>query len=671
MADYPESEDQRNPEDNGLAFPSIPDTPVSGTEIHPADALRSGAGSSANSNAGANASGTNGAAVANGSGQNSGDNHSGRRRVRRRMSSEHIRRIKRQRRNRRILIAMLIVLMALAAVVGVFALSALKVKNELQQAADGAKGLQSVIADADQSKLESHATEFSSHIDEAYRQTTSPMWSVATHLPYVGDDISAIRTTVVALEDISSQALPQLVQTSGNINLSKIQVKNGTIGISGLEASQKPLHVADEVIDGAVREIKSAQQPNIRQVADAFDFAKTSCTKISNTVHGMSTLARLLPGMLGTDSHANDAPRNYLILAQTNAEARPSGGMTGSLGVITVQGGHLSMQPFVSDGELPKADEPVVELTAEERLLFTDKLGTDIRDVNFTPDFPRTGEIVRAMWAKQYGTQVDGVIAIDPLFLQNMLAVTGGVTMPDGSVLDGTDTARTLLNTVYAKMTPEETDKYFSTAAQAAFDHITRNAGNPKAYIEALSKSVDQGHLLLWSAHEDEQELIAESKISGRLITEGAKPQVGVYISDETQSKMDWYLHREVTAEFQKVAANGANQYTVHVKLKNLMTAEELETAPNYVTGGTDGTEPGDIRTALFLYAPANGRLVDWKFQNSDDYQGVTVHDGLTLAVAKIALKPGEEYDITLHVQSAQNTKEPLTLRQTPLIEGR
>ena len=59
-----------------------------------------------------------------------------------------------------------------------------------------------------------------------------------------------------------------------------------------------------------------------------------------------------------------------------------------------------------------------MELTAEERMLFTDKLGTDIRDVNFTPDFPRAGEIVRAMWAKQYGVQVDGVIAIDPLFLQ-------------------------------------------------------------------------------------------------------------------------------------------------------------------------------------------------------------------------------------------------------------
>lgn len=552
-----------------------------------------------------------------------------------------------------------------------FVCSVLKTKSELQQAVTSAKGLQDTIAQADDQQLDSKIGEFSDHMDKAYKQTSSFLWTAASHVPYAGDDVSAVRTTVASLEDISSQALPQLMKAAKNINLSNIHVENGTVTLPGLENSQEPLNIADKVIDEATRDIKAAKQPHIQQIANALVSAQDYCTKLNGTVHTLNTVTQLLPSMLGTDSHANDAPRNYLILAQTNAEARPSGGLPGSLGVITVQGGHLSLQPFVSDGEIPKASEPVVELTAEERMLFTDKLGTDIRDVNFTPDFPRAGEIVRAMWAKQYGVQVDGVIAIDPLFLQNMLTVTGGVTMPDGSVLDGETTAQTLPNTVYAKMTPEETDKYFADAAQAAFNHITQNADDPKAYIDALSQSVKQGHLLPWSAHEDERDLIAESEISGRLVTEGAKPQVGVYISDETQSKMDWYLHREVTTKFQKVATNGANQYTVHIKLKNLMTAEELATAPDYVTGGTDGTEPGDIRTALFLYAPANGRLVDWKFQNQNDYQGVTVHDGLTLAVGKATLKPGEEYEITLHVQSAPNTKEVLTVRQTPLIEGR
>lgn len=596
------------------------------------------------------------------------------RRVRRRMSAEHIRQIKRKRRRRKILIGVLVIIAVLAVFAGAFVWSALQTKNELQQAVSSAQGLQQTIVDSDKSKREEQVNTFSDHVSKAYEQTSSPLWQLASVVPYAGDDISAVRTMVAAMENISSQALPQLLQAADNIDLNNVHVENGTIGISGLEASQRPLQIADDTIDKATREVKTVKAvktPHIAQIADALKTAETYCEKLDSMVHSLNSIVQVLPSMLGTESHANDAPRNYLILAQTNAEARPSGGLTGSLGLATVQGGHVSLQPFVSDSEIQNADEPVVDLTAEERLLFTDKLGKDIRDVNFTPDFPRTGEIVSAMWNRQYGVAVDGVIAIDPLFLQNMLAVTGGVAMPDGSTLDGANTAQTLLHDVYARMTPQETDEYFAVAAQAAFDHIMQNTGNFKSYVKALSTSVEQGHVMVWSAHEDEQNLIADSAISGKLITEGAKPQVGVYISDETESKMDWYLHREVTTEFQKVARNGANQYTVHIKLQNTMTAEEAASEAEYVTGGGNIVPKGQIKTALFIYAPANGRLVDWEFQNADDYKGVTLHNGLTVGVGDVTLRPGESYEITVHVQSAPDTDEPLTLRQTPLIEGR
>ena len=596
------------------------------------------------------------------------------RRVRRRMSAEHIRQIKRKRRRRKILIGVLVVIAALAVFAGAFVWSALQTKNELQQAVLSAQGLQQTIVGSDKSKREEQVSAFSNHVSKAYKQTSSPLWQLASAVPYVGDDISAVRTTVAAMENISSQALPRLLQAADNIDLNNVHVENGTIEISGLEASQQPLQIADDTIDKAMREVKTVKAVktlHVAQIADALKTTETYCEKLDGMVHSLNSIVQVLPSMLGTESHTNDAPRNYLILAQTNAEARPSGGLTGSLGLVTVQGGHVSLQPFVSDSEIQNADEPVVDLTAEERLLFTDKLGKDIRDVNFTPDFPRTGEIVSAMWARQYGVAVDGVIAIDPLFLQNMLAVTGGVAMPDGSTLDGTNTAQTLLHDVYARMTPQETDEYFAVAAQAAFDHIMQNAGDFKSYIKALATSVEQGHVMVWSAHEDEQDLIADSAISGKLITEGAKPQVGVYISDETESKMDWYLHREVTTEFQKVARNGANQYTVHIKLQNTMTAEEAASEADYVTGAGNIVPKGQIKTALFIYAPANGRLVDWEFQNADDYKGVTLHNGLTVGVGDVTLQPGESYEITVHVQSAPDTGEPLTLRQTPLIEGR
>ena len=94
------------------------------------------------------------------------------RRVRRRMSAEHIRQIKRKRRRRKILIGVLVIVAALAVFAGAFVWSALHVKNELQQAVSSAQGLQQTISEADTSKLEKQTTAFSDHVA---RPTSKPL----------------------------------------------------------------------------------------------------------------------------------------------------------------------------------------------------------------------------------------------------------------------------------------------------------------------------------------------------------------------------------------------------------------------------------------------------------------------------------------------------------------
>ena len=134
--------------------------------------------------------------------QDQSEHHS--HRVRRRMSAEHIRRIKRKRRSRRILIAVVVVLLALASFAVAFVWSVMSARSELQQAVASAKGLQDTITQTDGRQLDTKVNEFSGHVDKAYRQTSSFLWTVASHVPYVGDDVSAVRTTVASLEDISS-----------------------------------------------------------------------------------------------------------------------------------------------------------------------------------------------------------------------------------------------------------------------------------------------------------------------------------------------------------------------------------------------------------------------------------------------------------------------------------
>ncbi len=70
-------------------------------------------------------------------------------------------------------------------------------------------------------------------------------------------------------------------------------------------------------------------------------------------------------------------------------------------------------------------------------------------------------------------------------------------------------------------------------------------------------------------AHEDEQQRIEGTVISGALQSMPAQPVTGVYFNDGTMSKMDWYLKREVTSTYDKTYPSGAKQYTIHVKLTN------------------------------------------------------------------------------------------------------
>lgn len=593
------------------------------------------------------------------------DHHS---RRRRRMSARHIRRIRRRRRIRRILIGLGVVLLFVAVLAAWFAWSAMKTKNEVQQAVSVATSMQESLTSGDTDALNKSMEDFSSHSSAAYDQTSSMLWKVASQVPYYGDDIRAVRTAVTAMENVSSQALPSLKQASSALNMNDVSVSNGTVDVSGLTKYSAALQKADTAIESAEHDLIGAPDPHVAQISDAMQKAKNYMHTLSGMVHDANVAVQVAPKMLANDG----SMRTYLILAQTNSEIRPGGGLPGSWGVMTVSGGKVELEPFISGGSIPWFDEPVVDLTAEERTLFTDKLGRVAVDVNFTPDFPRTGEIAKAMWKAHAGQDVDGVIAIDPVFLQNMLKVSGGVTLEDGVTLDGTDTAQYLLNQVYIDKPEDQQDAYFSAAAGSAFSHIMANAQDGKAFLKAVTTSVAQGHMKVWSAHEDEQELLLNTPISGALKTDAATPEVGVFFSDLTQSKMDWYLKRSVEVKFDKVAPDGANQYTVHVKLTNMMTSDEVSSIPQYVLGyQPEGIENGQIGTAIFAYAPAGGRLVDWKSTDGKSYDGVTTHNTLTVGVKKLVLSPGESYEATIHVEVAPDVKTPLDIYQTPQVEGR
>ena len=597
-----------------------------------------------------------------------------RRKHRRRMSHEHIRRIKRKKRIRMVLIvigALLLIIAALAAWLG---LSALKAKNEVEAAIQAASRIQSQVQAGDTDKAQASIEAFSQHIDATYAQTKQPVWKLATLVPYYGSDVKAARDMVHILEDVSNNALPKLAKAAQALDFNSIGIKDGTIQLGDMASVAQDLSAANGVVADASVDMGKIGDTHIPQITEAVQQGRSKFKELASLTDTASRLADVLPKMFDLDSSegSSSGPRTYLVLAQNNAELRATGGIPTAWATLTVDTGKISMSTF---GDPPQnglfsQDEAASVLTAEERNLFSTKMATDYPDINFTPDFPRVADIARQIWHRAGHDGVDGVISVDPVFLQRLLKVAGPVTLSDGTVMSGDNAEQRILNQIYIDTdTQAEQTDFFTMAASEIFTHVLKNVdGKNQQLVQTFQKSVSDGHLYVWSAHEDEQRRILGTTIAGELQSKPAHSVTGVYFNDATMGKMDWYLKREVTSTYDKTYPSGAKQYTVHIKLTNTADAAEVNAAPDLLRGYDHNGNPrtGEIETVLYVYAPDEGRIVDW----TQDFDQFAVHDGLTVGVKTVTLRPGESFETTVHVLASPAANEnEMILRQTPLVD--
>ncbi len=141
--------------------------------------------------------------------------------------------------------------------------------------------------------------------------------------------------------------------------------------------------------------------------------------------------------------------------------------------MLNVDNGKVSLGAQRAVDDFPELTAPVLPLTAEERALYGDNLGENIRDTNLTPDFPRAAALINAMQKRAFGTDIDGVISVDPVVLSAVLRATGPVKVGD-DMFNAHNVVPRLLNQVYKDLpTRAAQDAYFDAAARR---HLRRPA---------------------------------------------------------------------------------------------------------------------------------------------------------------------------------------------------
>lgn len=579
-----------------------------------------------------------------------------------------------ERKNRRVaavVAAIVAVVLVAFGVSGFMLLSSAKtVKSQAKETVEIVGSLKDKVTSGDFSTLPDDAKKIDELCSSMKKETSSPVWTMASFIPVYGSDINAARTMVDALSDVSSGALVPMADNLAQATPGKL-FQDGTINVSALQAVADSLSDSSKAFKSANKKVQGIGDTHIAQVTELVDKAKDGFATLDGAVDAAEKVAPVLPQMLG----ANGQTRNYLLYAMNNVEIRACGGFGGSQGLISVTDGQMSIGEFVPRIGLSE-DEAVESVDEEDEALFGNHSNLYNSGNTYSPDWPRNSQRVAALWKSQYGQDVDGVVGIDPVFLQYLLGLVGNVSLPDGTVVDGTNAAKVLMHDVYWNYPVEESDGIFASVASAAFDKILGGIGDVDVtkLVGAFERGAEEGRLIAWMRNDDEQNAIKETGIDASLPDPddpSADPVAGVYFNNLSFSKLDWYLNADTQIGQGVKNGDGTCSYRITVTLTNIMTQEEAGKLPDYVAAGASDAARDDERLNVSVFAPTGGNISDLTVEGTQFGLGAATWHGIPFYSGTVDLHAGETTTITYTLTtSAEAGDKPLTLRQTPTCQA-
>ena len=552
---------------------------------------------------------------------------------------------------------------ALVVIAGlIFTVQLLQARSSLSKAAAYAQALQQQIQDGEVDKAERTLKELQSNAADAHDSTDGVLWKVLAKVPWAGRNVDAVTTVAAELDRVSADAIPPIVELSGELNAKAFNPSNGRVDIKritdiapALEKSAAALAASRKQLDAI--DVGSLLPP-LRGSVTAVQYKVSTASAVATNA---DIAAELLPGMLG-----NDGTRRYFLMFQNTAESRPTGGITGSYGVIEASNGKIEMARTGSAPDFLPPGDPVVKLTKDESRVFNSSMATDIRDVNITPDFPRSASIAKKLYEERFNQRIDGVVTIDPVALSYLLAGLGPVELRKGIVIDQNNAVAALLNQVYiAFPLPGDQDDTFELTTEKVFKKFAAGAGDPTTTLRGLVRAVAENRVSLWSNDKAEQQKIAPTDLSGAWVDDTTSPRIGVFLSDAASTKIEYYLEDIVSATPQN-CLDGNRQV---ISLTSQLTSNAPKAGlPLSITGTGAFVRKGRMRLTVRLVAPTGGHFTSVKLDGEPIPVYADTWKNRQITRVEVQLKPGQTRMVSANITTAPGQVDDARVAVTPTI---
>ncbi|MGO4186362.1 DUF4012 domain-containing protein [Pseudarthrobacter sp. TAF60_1] len=553
---------------------------------------------------------------------------------------------------------------------------ATEINSELTSATHLIPSLKEELANDNAAGAEATVDELRAHTSAAKQAADDPLWTLASTIPGLGANFIAVAEVARSADDVSNLGLAPLVKVYSSLNWETLLPGSSGTDLRPLEAASPHISAAAHTVRLSADRLSQIDTTNlVRQVADPLTSARDQLQGLTGALDAAANASSIAPGMLGAQ-----APRNYLLIVQNNAESRASGGIPGALAVLTLDNGKLTLGTQSSAVDVGVM-APTIPVDPEQQQIYSARVGKFMQDVNLTPDFPTAARTAQAMWEKKYGQRVDGVVSIDPVALGHILDAIGPVkiTHPElialaghelPTELSGKNIVKVLLSDVYAKIpNPKLQDAYFAGVAQETFAALSNGKGEAKGLLKGLTKGVEEGRVLVWSGLPMEQSVIGLYPLSGSITGPSVDPaQFGVYFNDDTGAKMDYYVKRTVQL-IKACAKDGYEQTTVRVTSTNTAPSDAASSLPAYVTGGgAFGVAPGSVHTNVMVYGPSQATVQSAAVNGKKSSFAAQRHSNRPVGTLMVKLAPGESTTVDFAFGKIVQHAEP-NLVVTPTVQ--
>lgn len=538
-----------------------------------------------------------------------------------------------------------------------------RVHGDLRAAQKDANSLQSALVAGDEASADRALRKFNMHADAARRRADGPLWRIGEGLPFVGDDARAVRLVARAASDVGRQARGTVLGDRGADLLGALTPRQGRIDLAAVRRIEPAVSRLDGTLTSARTSLSDVRpsgltswvRPSYEEFADRLGTLQRAMAQADKAVP-------VLPDVLG-----DRGPRTYLLRFNNNAEIRASGGMPGAWALLRADHGRISMVRQGTGSDFPEFAAPVLPLTQAEQQIYDVQPSVYFQDTGFIPDFPRSAELVHAMWRQRFpDVHIDGVMEVDTVTLAYLLRATGPVRAPGGPALTADNAVEELLNATYQRVPdPVKQNEYFAGVAKAVFDKLTGGGGSPSKLLSALASAANEGrvHVNLFDAQLQKQ--VAGTAVAGELdFDQSRNAQIGIYLNDATGSKMSYYLHSTMKTQATS-CADGVQT------LRTSATFSETNVDPaklsESITGSGDyGTPKGQQLVLVRIYGPVGGRFGPFSFDGEDTPIDQLTDRGRPVAVTVVQLKPGQTVHVEWSTKTARGQAGDTTQQLTP-----